>query len=1031
MLTVLCTLLVLWPGYSEFEPAARAQESASRDPGHAAVAPPRGMPLADPVLHKDAVLEAGRTTVWQEQGKQWLLLEGNVQIQMGAYGFRAQRAVARIHEQIDRNTIVRHLWVYLDQVKRTQRAGPVWAEAPRLLVTISTRGKIDLHTDLMISGTAADAIFVGEARGRFDRYWTSINLATLPVPAGPPLIDPRFEQQRITRRAQVRQDAMARSGVQQMVEALPDRWERPSATLAPGQEHPGGPVFLEPVPPRTDLVSAASVIALNWDHAVVRDISDNRSVVVLIGNVNVVRYTPGASGEGISLTADKVVLFLSKKVESVAQNFEAGDIEGVYLEDNVVATNGTVTIRAPRVFFDLATDRAVVLEAVMYAYDVRRKTPLYVRAQTLRQESQRSWSADQAILTTSEFAEPHMAIAAGRITIQQDEAGDGAQGFKYTAHDTTLRMGKMPVFYWPTISGRGDRWPLRRVRFGGASKTGIALQTRWDVFGLMGWEPVDGLDVTADFDWRGDHGGAVGLNVDYDQPSFNGKFESYLVVEDEGEDSLARRQDINFNDDQRGFVLWRHRHELSPDTEVSVEAAYVSDPTFLEEFYRKYVESGKDFELSVYVKHQEDDWALTLLGSASLNNFTPQLTTLQSPGYTVDKLPELGYYRIGTNLGENAITYFSETRVSRMKIQTGKDSPAERGLLDSISEAVFGIPDASVSFESVLLAAGVPTDYRNRFDSRHEAQMPMQLSLGNLPLDVTPYIAGRVTAYDKDFSEFGSEKDNTRYMGQAGVYLQTRIHSTNDTIENPFLDLHRMRHIIEPSIHAWWTGSSYDPENVPVYDADVEALTEGFGIAFGVRNIWQTQRGGPGRWRSVDWLIVDTEFILRSDDADVTARLPRYIRYRPEFSRGGDHLHTEIAWMVTDALAVAGDVTYSVETDEVEQWRIGLSLEQTPRLRFFIDFQNVAAFPERLLTYGLTYELTTLYSIGLRHRIDFGESESRRISLSIIRRLPHFKLVLEASIDDVEDDSAIGFVLVPDIAGGAGGRLVRDVGLFN
>ncbi len=111
VLTVLCTLLVLWPGYSEFEPAARAQESASRDPAQAAVAPPRGMPLADPVLHKDAVLEAGRTTVWQEQGMQWLLLEGNVQIQMGAYGFRAQRAVARIHEQIDRNTIVRHLWV--------------------------------------------------------------------------------------------------------------------------------------------------------------------------------------------------------------------------------------------------------------------------------------------------------------------------------------------------------------------------------------------------------------------------------------------------------------------------------------------------------------------------------------------------------------------------------------------------------------------------------------------------------------------------------------------------------------------------------------------------------------------------------------------------------------------------------------------------------------------------------------------------------------------------------------------------------
>ena len=55
-----------------------------------------------------------------------------------------------------------------------------------------------------------------------------------------------------------------------------------------------------------------------------------------------------------------------------------------------------------------------------------------------------------------------------------------------------------------------------------------------------------------------------------------------------------------------------------------------------------------------------------------------------------------------------------------------------------------------------------------------------------------------------------------------------------------------------------------------------------------MRNTLQTQRGGDDRWRSVDWIILDTNFVLRSDDADVTTILPRYFGYRPELIVGRD-----------------------------------------------------------------------------------------------------------------------------------------------
>ena len=44
-------------------------------------------------------------------------------------------------------------------------------------------------------------------------------------------------------------------------------------------------------------------------------------------------------------------------------------------------------------------------------------------------------------------------------------------------------------------------------------------------------------------------------------------------------------------------------------------------------------------------------------------------------------------------------------------------------------------------------------------------------------------------------------------------------------------------------------GSTIDPERFPVFDDDVEAIQEGYGVRLGLRNTLQTQRGGPGRWR--------------------------------------------------------------------------------------------------------------------------------------------------------------------------------------
>src|SRR5690606_22021637 len=112
------------------------------------------------------------------------------------------------------------------------------------------------------------------------------------------------------------------------------------------------------------------------------------------------------------------------------------------------------TVRAPRIFIDPKANKAVVLDAVVYAIDVNRQIPLYIRADQLRQESRTSWSGRNVTLTTSEFAKPHFAIGSGRLRFDQvvdDQTGEVAN--RYEARDNVFRVGDVPVFYWPALAG--------------------------------------------------------------------------------------------------------------------------------------------------------------------------------------------------------------------------------------------------------------------------------------------------------------------------------------------------------------------------------------------------------------------------------------------------------------------------------------------------------------------------------------------------------------------------------------------------
>lgn len=964
-------------------------------------------PLSAQVLSSDVLVRAARATAYRDGESQVLLLEGDVVITVGVQGFRADNAVVRIESAPGYGPGVRHLAIYLDRAEPIGRGG-IRMGGAGLLVTAAVTGRVDVDSPGFQPADAAPAHpLIAAANERIAEYRLGLRAPLLDAPDGP-LFDPETERIRAARRAAIEQE-------RQRIDPNDPRFAGPATD----------PELVE-----RSVLPRRGTVRYNVDRAVLQ-MGEDEDAVMLIGNVRVL-YEDEDEGRDVLLTAQRVVIFIDKEggdeVEAGASGgiapteIDASRIQGVYLEEDAVISDGDVTVRAPRVYYDLKQNRAMLLEAVVYAFDTQRQIPLYMRADVIRQTSADAFEARGAVLTTSEFAKPHLALGADRITLRQSRQDDGFVERYVTASGITLRSEDTPFFYWPWLAAPAHALPLKRINAGYSSSNGVNVQTAWDIYALMGRRAPEGVELLGNIDYRGDHGVGVGVELSYDRDGVRGEMLGYLLPSDSGDDDVADRMDIDFDGDTRGIIRGQHRQDLPAGWELSLEGNHVSDPSFLEEFFRNEAYEARPYETSVYLKKAEDDWAFTALLRYETNNFTPQLPTLLTPGYTVDKLPEAAYYRSGTSLFDDRVTWYHESRVGTVRARFGSDSPMDRGFTMAQSIALFGIPNTT-AFDTAAAAAGFPTDTVGRFDTRNELAMPMRAGI----FDVTPFVVARVTAYDDDFSTFnGGNDDQVRVWGGGGVEVSTEFSKTYGTTSDLF-DLDGIRHIIEPSVTLAMYGSSMEDGDLPVYDPEVEDLAEGAVIRIGAVNTLQTRRGREGRQRTVDWLKLRTDFVIRSDDADTATVIPRFIDHRPEYSLGGDHFYAEMLWAATQAVAVTGELTHSFETGNVVQWRMGVEMRHDDHLTTFTHYRAIDPIDARLLTYGFALDLTTKYRLSFSHTLDFGQSQSRSINLTLDRKLPRARLQLVVAYDEIDDDTTIGLVLIPDGFGsglGSGGSFL-------
>ncbi|GJM19410.1 MAG: hypothetical protein DHS20C14_16230 [Phycisphaeraceae bacterium] len=962
-----------------------------------------------PIAPVDGIiaLAGQRAWVWSTPGDgptRRVVLEGDVRVTLGRYEFRAERAAVWLDRIDDRGGApVYQVYAVFDDVRTPTADAAIAVEADRLPVqgVIAPIGEVVLRADVTEQGPppgGSAGVFEGEARATFAHRLGEVTGAIPP------------EREFVERAPAIEPLARHLSPPSMARRSPPDAGDVPPAALGDGASAPVG--LVDP------LFVSQGTFAVSVGDRVVVQTGERANAAILSGGVSV-QYSDPRGKQSLELAAERGVIFLRPgSLADQLGSLSAEDVDGIYLEGEVLASNGTYTLRGPRVYYDVPTGRAVVLDAVFWTYDQQREMPLYVRADSIRQQASDTFVAEHARLANTAFANPHFTIGASdvTVTVYEDDVNQDRLGGRshVDARNLTIEGASVPVMWFPLYKGDPEQFPLRGVQVSDSNRRGFGIQTTWNAFALLGIEPPPGVNADLQLDYFADSGFGIGIDAGWDRENSQGSITGYFLPDDSGKDVSQNGTDVDREGESRGFVVARHMQEVGDKWLLRLEGGYVSDELFLDSYFPRLALDGPEITNRLHLSRTDVNSQLSFELKGQANDFISNQWLLQSPGYFVDKLPEVGYVTVANDIFAEThpglLTHTWEASLSLMRFRFSEATAADYGYRSmTAADRAFGtLPGESLG--DAFRMMGLNEDFVTRFDTRHE--LSLQLNAG--PVQVTPFVVGRITAYDSEFEDYSpSESDQIRLWGSAGVKVSTQLQRVNDSVRSGLFDLNRIRHIVEPSVTVWHSGTNIDQVDLPVYDDDVESLADGSAVRVGVDQTWQTKRGGPGRWRSVDVLSLNAAYVWSSNDVDRESPIGRFYESRPELSQFGEFVEVDAVWRASEVVALAGEVNYDIDRRDFNRWSGGVLLQHTPSFRTSAEIRSIDSQGS---TYGVLsagYEMSDKYTLDGRLTYNFDEQDFQTVAAQLYRRFPNGSLGLTLVYDNIRGETSFGFVFRP------------------
>lgn len=950
---------------------------------------------AEPPSEKLLII-AKSVSTWSHGDADVALLEGPVTIELDRATLSAKQAVVWIAPDPGSRIGANRVQVALIGDARVRQGGAT-RSGDRIAVTAAVAGQIQLRADERVARDASDSPLFRDGAAMVGRGPAPAPVE--PAPGQPTPVQP-VPVPTATAPSPVPADAGAPAGVRPATRAGASTT---GPTTAPTTQLTAPVIFAAP---QVEII----------------DTPEEKVAVVLTQGATLAQRRP--NGDIIELRAQRVVLFTPLKSLRELQKQQQIEriqdaITAAYLEGDVRITYTPESqpmaeqrLAADRVYYEFTTDRAVLTNAVLHTVQPEAQIPVIVRAQTIRQLAQGEYKAEDVQLTTSAFKVPSYSINADRIYVRRAEgrvAGEPAR-WEFESKNSTFRAFGVPVFWLPSSGGSvtDGRTALRAVGTETSSTFGFGAFAEFGLFETLGKTPPRDLDLTYRLDYYSDRGPAGGINGKYQggfltetsrEPwNFEGQFKSYFVY-DEGDDDVGRpifttREDPEF----RGRAQWEHQHFFPDNWQVQLRAGWVSDQMFLEQWFPREFDTRLPHNVSAYIKRQEDNEAFTLLAEFQPSSVVTTSDMLQEQ-FEVERLPEIGYRRIGQSLADR-FTFTSINTAAGLSFQETRYS---------LQEQQFSPPGITPGIPS-LGTTGVTDDTIYRFDSRQEFTMPIQAGR----FKVLPYLVGRYTAY----TDSPDEGDVHRLFAGVGARVTTSFWKVDDTVKSELFDLHRLRHIVEPELHVFTSGQTEDRSDVFIFDEQVDAINDVSAVQIALRQRWQTYRGGPGRWRSVDFFTLNLEAAFFANQPSAQQLRPVGFRglFYPthiEASVPRSYIGGDAAWRIADTTVLLADAQWNADEERLATAAIGLVAQRGEHMAYYIGNRYIADLDSNITTISFDYEVSKKYTIFFTQSFDFGLGENVVSQGGVIRRFDTFNIIIKAFVNETTDQSGIGLSIAP------------------
>jgi hypothetical protein len=1002
-------------------------------------------------------VRANRAWTWQEVDQAGfsnaldtpvhrLYLQGDVRITLGFYEFSAVSACIWI-QQVEGATDganVYQVFLYLEktQTPDADAATSFFAERLPVRAVIDLTGTIELKADILNKGRPGVPL-IGEGEG-----------------------------------------ALARS-LRNWVEGPSEDDEEETTAEGTGERPPSGALAgLSPAERFEPIFAKRGIITVSpGDVTLVSGETENS---VILSNGVTVQYSDLGGGRGLRMNAQRAVIFLPPgKVDDLGR-LRSEDVRGIYLEGDVVATDGKYTLRGPRIYYDLQKNRAMVIDAVFWTYEAHRKLPFYLRAESIRQQSRSEFVATRARITSTSFLDPELSIGASSLTIRQVprepddnaggqgafggsgrsnlfataaergipgeglgandaggagpiEAGLSARGLTdapsdssltrtiVEADDITLRGMGIPFLYWPTFEGDPEQVPLRDIRVENSSGSGTAVKTTWNAYGLLGLRKRDWLDADIMLDAFFERGIAIGTRLNWREHDRRGNAFAYLVPNDTGEDLYAPGTKKERDGEVRGMVWADQVEKIDENWRLYLEGAYISDEGFVDAFFERDARNRREFTNRANLRYRDENSYFAIEAKGNANDFIANEYLLQTPGYVTGRTPEARYIRqfddlIGSDDPELPGPILWTHEYRFGRLELQFDEP---------NAEERGFTNNSLAQRAFGIGRSQAIADRLRAQGyiedgifRADTRQALDMPLQWEELNITPYTVGRATVWDNDFGQYSpNEEDNMRLWYGAGTRVSTTVQRVDDSVDSRLFDLHRMRHIVTPYADFWQSGTNVDRVDLPVYDEEVEGIAEGGMATFGVDQTWQTQRGKAGKWHSVDVFKLGAAYTNSSRDSDRESPIGRFVSYRPELSNVGNFFNLDGVWQVSDALALSGSTVYDTDKSQQARSSLGAIVQHYPDFSSFIEMRSLNAEDSTHLDFGQAYKLSMKYRVAWVASYETNEGEFSDTAFEVQRSFPTAEFGFGVSYNNITSETSFGFVFRPTAAKGQGARL--------